>query len=84
MGSTGGNKGRIEANELGSLLDEYSRSLSLYASNWTKSGEDCVQEAFVELAAQIDRPDNPVAWLFKVVRNRAINLQRSDQRREST
>ena len=74
---------RVEAKELSHLLDEHGQSLTLFASQWTSSPEDCVQDAFVKLAAQSVRPDNPAAWLFKVVRHRAINLSRSNQRRKA-
>lgn len=74
---------RITPAELGNLLDQYSQPLTVYASNWTRAGEDCVQEAFVELAALNQRPENLTAWLFKVVRNRAINMYRSAQRRRN-
>lgn len=73
---------RIEATELAHLLDEYSASLALYASQWSQSPDDCVQEAFVELARQTQRPENPVGWLFKTVRHRAFNASRSHQRRK--
>ncbi len=71
----------IEPKQIARLLDENARSLALYASQWTRSPDDCVQEAFVELASQKVCPDNPVAWLFRVVRNRALNELRSRQRR---
>ena len=71
----------IEAKELAGLLDAYSASLELYASQWTRTPEDCVQEAFVELASQLDCPQNPVGWLFRVVRNRALNASRAQKRR---
>ena len=71
----------VKAKQIATLLDEYAKPLALYASQWTRSPDDCVQESFVELAAQAVCPDNPVAWLFRVVRNRAINELRSRQRR---
>lgn len=40
-----------------------------------------MQEAFVALAGQTKPPENPVAWLFRVVRHRAFNEFRSSQRR---
>jgi RNA polymerase sigma-70 factor (ECF subfamily) len=41
-----------------------------------------VQEAFIELARQAQSPDRVVAWLYKVVRNRAISHARSAGRRK--
>ncbi len=43
--------------------------------------EDCVQEAFIKLATQNPLPDDPAAWLTRVVRNAAIDAIHSDQRR---
>lgn len=40
-----------------------------------------MQEAFVRLATQEPVPDNPAAWLLRVVRNEAISQLRSQQRR---
>ena len=37
--------------------------------------------AFIALAAQQQRPPNPTAWLYRVVRNRACNANRSTRRR---
>ncbi|TWT76066.1 ECF RNA polymerase sigma factor SigK [Posidoniimonas polymericola] len=55
--------------------------LALYASQWTASPDDCVQEALVELARQPRTPDSPVAWLYRVVKRRALNAARGDRRR---
>ena len=71
----------LDAKTLGRILDEHSRPLRLYASQWSRTPEDCVQEAFVALASQIPPPENEVAWLYRVVRNRAINELRANQRR---
>jgi RNA polymerase sigma-70 factor (ECF subfamily) len=67
---------------LGRLLDEQGGALALFAAQWTDAPDDCVQEALIELARQRPVPDNPVAWLFRVVRNRAISRARSARRRE--
>ena len=74
---------RIDANEIGLLLAQHANSLELFAAQWTTSAEDCVQEAFIELATQPRRPQNPVAWLYRVVRNRALNASRSARRRSN-
>lgn len=66
---------------LGRLLDEQGGVLALYASQWTDAADDCVQEALLELVRQPTLPDNVPAWLFRVVRNRAIGRARSQQRR---
>lgn len=47
----------------------------------TGCGEDCVQDAFIRLASQHPEPDDPAAWLMRVVRNAAIDAVRSQCRR---
>ena len=71
----------IDASRLGQLLDEHARRLELYASQWTVVPEDCVQEAFISLAALATAPQEAVAWLYRVVRNGAMNAARSQRRR---
>jgi RNA polymerase sigma-70 factor (ECF subfamily) len=67
---------------LGRLLDEQGGALALFAAQWTDAPDDCVQEALIELARQRPVPDSPIAWLFRVVRNRAISRARSARRRQ--
>ncbi len=74
---------QIPPTRLARLLDQHSRALELYASQWCRSPEDCVQEAFVSLAARVPPPENEAAWLYRVVRNLAINASRSAARRDT-
>src|SRR5262245_33523336 len=67
--------------QLGQLLDEHAAALELYAAQWTHSPADVVQEAFIALIECRPRPERPVAWLYRVVRNRSLNSARSEQRR---
>jgi len=62
-------------------VDAHAAALELFAARWTTAPGDCVQEAFVELAGRSDEPEHVGAWLFRVVRNRALNAARSDRRR---
>ena len=73
---------RVTPELLGRLLDEHGGALALFAAQWSVSADDCVQDALIELARQPTVPPNPVAWLFRVVRNRAISQWRSECRRE--
>jgi RNA polymerase sigma factor (sigma-70 family) len=66
---------------LGRLVDQHSAVLLLYARQWCDAPEDVVQEAFIKLAGQKRQPDNPIAWLYRVVRNGALSLARSTRRR---
>lgn len=71
----------MDADRLAELVDAHAAALELYAARWTAAPEDCVQEAFVELAGQAVEPKHVAAWLFRVVRNRALNVARTDRRR---
>lgn len=68
---------------LGALIDRHAPALELYARQWcgAPDAQDVVQEAFLKLAGQRVRPDNPAAWLFRVVRNGAIKAALAAQRR---
>ena len=66
---------------LSRLLDEHSAALVLYAQQWCRNPEDVVQEAFIQLMRQHPAPQNPVGWLYRVVRNGAISQSRSQIRR---
>lgn len=72
----------INAKLIAQLLHQHADALRRYAAQWTATPEDCVQEAFVELAGQKQIPDSIVAWLYRVVRNRAINRCRGTKRRK--
>ena len=72
----------VDACLLAELLEKHCAALELYASQWTFAADDCVQEAFIELARQPEAPNNLVAWLYRVVRNRALNAARSTNRRK--
>jgi RNA polymerase sigma-70 factor (ECF subfamily) len=74
-------QGAIDAGLLGRLLDCHGSALALYAAQWSQSPDDCVQEAFVELARQPTVPDHVVGWLYRVVKNRALNAARGARRR---
>ena len=74
---------RIEPESLGRLFDAHGAALVLFARSWCGSSEaeDIVQEAFVKLASQRVAPDEPSAWLYRVVRNGAVSMSRSFWRR---
>ena len=67
---------------LSRLLDEQAPALAFYARQWCDSPEDVVQEALVLLAAESEVPQDVEAWLYRVVRTRAINASRSARRRK--
>jgi RNA polymerase sigma factor (sigma-70 family) len=71
----------ISAETVTRLWDAHCAPLVLYARQWCDAPEDVVQEAFLLLVRQVVVLDNPVGWLYRVVRNRAINAGRSRGRR---
>lgn len=71
----------LEAHQIAELFDRHARGLAIYAAQWTELADDCVQEAFCDLARQTNVIVNPSAWLFRAVRNRALNSVRGESRR---
>lgn len=59
------------------LWDEHGAALVLYAQQLCDTPEDVVQEAFLLLVRQGVAPENPVAWLYRVVRTRSFNVART-------
>jgi RNA polymerase sigma factor (sigma-70 family) len=72
---------RITESELEQLVDELGSSLVLFARQWCSCPDDALQEALIELTRKDPAPRSPKAWLFRVVRNKAMNLARSERRR---
>ena len=66
---------------LGKLIDRHAVALELYAAGWCDCPEDALQEVLIELAARASVPDPIVPWLYRAVRNRAINARRASRRR---
>src|SRR5271167_4632437 len=71
----------MDSDWLARLVDRHAAALELFARQWCDTPEDVVQEAFVKLAAQHTPPENSAAWLFRVVRNGALNAAQAARRR---
>ena len=71
----------LTAEKLSSLVRQLAGPLELFAAQWARSASDVVQEAFIALAELPSLPDNPRAWLYSVVRFKAISAARSEARR---
>ena len=71
----------MTSRNLGDLIDSHAAALVLFARQWAAAPEDAVQDALVKLAGQSVWPADPVAWLYRVVRNRAIDAGKADRRR---
>jgi RNA polymerase sigma factor (sigma-70 family) len=64
------------------LVDRHAAPLVLYARQWCDEPEDVVQEAFFKLVRQGVAPDDPVAWLYRVARNGALDAAKKSRRRQ--
>ncbi len=68
------------------MFRDHGRRLVLYASQWVRDradAEDVVQDAFVNCyRRRIARVDEPLPYLYRAVRNAALNHRRSLARRE--
>jgi len=66
------NDGHLDVAE---WFEAHNRPLALYARQWLDdhAAADVVQEAFVKLLSQRHQPDDVRAWLFRTVRNAALN-----------
>ena len=67
--------------EVARLIDAHAAPLVLCARQWCAEPEDVVQEAFVKLVRQSRPPLDAVAWLYRVVRNGAIDASKTARRR---
>jgi RNA polymerase sigma factor (sigma-70 family) len=67
--------------QIAELIDRHVAALTLYARQWCGTPEDAVQDAFCKLVGVHPPPDEPAAWLFRAVRNAAIDRGKAAQRR---
>src|SRR5437660_10612819 len=72
---------RIAPEELGRLYREHAPALRLYVRQWPAGAEDLVQDAFIKLAQQSPAPERALPWLYRVVRNGALEASRAATRR---
>jgi len=64
------------------LFDSCASALALYARQLCDDPEAVVQQAFMKLAEQAEAPKEPVAWLYRTVRNEALMVSRAMRRRK--
>jgi RNA polymerase sigma factor (sigma-70 family) len=72
----------MDADEFARLLDRHGPPLLLYARQWCDSPDDVVQEAFLKLVALRQPPRAIVPWLYRVVRNAALDVSKMERRRQ--
>jgi RNA polymerase sigma-70 factor (ECF subfamily) len=68
--------------ELTELIDAHAGPLVLYARQWCNAPEDVVQDAFLKLVRQRRPPEDAAAWLYRVVRNGALDAAKMARRRQ--
>ena len=64
------------------LLEHHAAARRLYARQFCRCTEDVMQEAVIELAAQRELPQDDVAWLYGVVRHKAISAAQQARRKQ--
>jgi RNA polymerase sigma-70 factor (ECF subfamily) len=72
----------MQAHEFASLVDAHAARLVLYARQWCGAPEDVVQDALLKLARLRRPPDDVVAYLYRMVRNGALDAGKMQRRRE--
>ena len=72
----------MTARPIAELIDRHAAALVLYARQWCGTPDDVVQDAFCRFVAQRPPPSDPPAWLFRVVRNAAMDVGKADRRRK--
>jgi RNA polymerase sigma-70 factor (ECF subfamily) len=72
-----------DAERLTHLVTERAAALALYARQWLDAtgAEDAVQEALAALVDLRRPPESPLAWMYRAVRNAAIDELRAATRR---
>jgi len=73
-----------ERERLARAMVDRAAVLVLYARQWVgdaASAEDVVQQALTALLGENRSPNDPIAWMYRAVRNAAIDQARSDARR---
>ncbi len=72
----------MSPHEIARLLDVHGPPLMMYARQWCPAAEDVVQEAFLKLVRLGQPPREVVPWLYRVVRNGAIDFGKTARRRQ--
>ena len=71
----------MDPDAIGRLLDRHAAALTLFARQICDAPEDVVQEAFLRISLLDVPPDDPAGWLFRVVRNLALDASIAAGRR---
>ena len=72
----------MTASQLTEWIDAHAGALTLFARQHCCDPEAVVQDAFCKLARSRNAVIDPVAWLYRVVRNGAIDAGKAERRRK--
>jgi RNA polymerase sigma-70 factor (ECF subfamily) len=72
----------MSPHEIARLLDVHGPPLVMYARQWCLAAEDVVQDAFLKLVRLGQPPREVLPWLYRVVRNGAIDAGKTARRRQ--
>jgi len=72
----------MSPHEFARLVDVHGPPLILYARQWCHAPEDVVQDAFLKLCTSPQPPQAVVPWLYRVVRNGALDAGKTARRRQ--
>jgi RNA polymerase sigma factor (sigma-70 family) len=72
----------MDAHAFARLVDRHGPPLILYARQWCQAPEDVVQDAFLKLMTLTTPPRDPVPFLYRVVRNGALDAGKTTRRRQ--
>jgi len=73
----------VRADDLENLIQRHGPGWRLLAAQWSSNPDDCVQEAILRLIRQSPTPEEPAAWVFRVVRNLALSEKRRTHTRQN-
>lgn len=71
----------LSGEQMAVLIARHAVPLQLWVGRRSLAADDVVQEAFCRLAVSEPPPDEPVAWLYRVVRNLAETERLAGERR---
>jgi RNA polymerase sigma-70 factor (ECF subfamily) len=69
--------------EIRSFVEQHGSALLLYARQYCSNPEDALQEALIDLARRDTLPESLLSWMYRVVKNKAMNQTRADRRRSN-
>lgn len=85
-GTVGGNRVKLDPDQIGRLYQQHGRGLIAYACSFVRgftSAEDIVHHVFVRmLRGDLTIEGSPVPYLYRAVRNAALNDKRNHARHE--